>query len=201
MSFQNCETENTLVEIALNVAESEMDHGETMIPEQKSKPTISTIKLNENLSSNSSLVLTNKSMSDKVVVVGDMGAVVGPKLAPELDELAANRSTKHPVIVDGKSQNGQTPQSANKNTTLEANTKRKEPPHPESGTHSKRLKSDNIPKNEHLFLEFHASVGAEHVDIKTDGFPKTFLQMEWIDGHEKNSMYQLFQYFQNRLRS
>ena len=189
------------MEIALNVAESEMDHGETMKPDQKSKPTVSTIKLIENLSSNSSLVLTNKSMSDKLYAVGDTGVVVGPKLAPELDELAANASTKHPVIVESKSQNGQTPKSASKNTTLEANTKRKEPPHPESGTHSKRLKSSDIPKNEQLFFEFHATIGAEHVDIKRDGFPKTFLQMEWIDGHEKNSMYQLFQYFQNRLSS
>ena len=189
------------MEIALNVAESEMDHGETMKQGQKSKPTVSTIKLIENLSSNSSLVLTNKSISDKLVAVGDMEVVVGPKLAPELDELAANASTKHPVIVEGKSQNGQMPKSANKNTTLEANTKRKEPPHPESGTHSKRLKSSDIPKNEHLFLEFNASFGVEHIDRRTDSFPKTFLQMEWIDGHKKNSMYQLFQHFLNPLSS
>ena len=189
------------MDTALDVAKSEMDRGETIKPGQKSKPTVSTTKLNENLSTNSSLVLTNKSTSDKLVAVGGMGVVVGPKLAPELNELAANASMKHPVIVEGKSQNGQTPKSAKKNTTLEANTKRKEPPHPESATHSKRLKSRDIPKNEHLFFEFHATIGAGHVDIKTDGFPKTFLQMEWIDGHEKNSMYQLFQYFKNRLSS
>ena len=182
-SFENCKTE------------SEMDHAETTKSGQKNISTVNMVSSNENLGSKTALVLTNKSMGDKVTAVRNSADVICPKRVPELGEMKANATTKHPD---------------NKNTTLEANTdkistlhtKRKEPAHPETSTHRhKCLKSDEIPKNEQLFLTFHATIGVEHVDIMPDSFPQTFLQMVWIDGSEKNCMYQLFQYFQNRLNS
>ena len=192
VSFKNCDTE------------SEVDHAETTKPGQKNISTVNTVNSNE------TLVLTNKSMGDKAIAVGASADVICPKRALELGEMIANATTKHPVSPDDKTQNGQTTKSDNKNTTFQANTdkistlhtKRKERAYPESSTHShKFLKSDEIRKNEQFFLEFHATIGVEHVDIMPDGLPQTFLQMVWIDGSEKNSMYQLFQYFQNRLNS
>lgn len=192
VSFENCETK------------SEMDHAETSKPGQKNISTVNTVSSNENLCSKSALVLTNKSRSDKVIAAGDCTDVICEKRAPELRELMANATTKHSVTSEGETQNGQMPKPDNKDTTLQAgtdnnstlHTKRKEQAYPETSTHkNKFLKFDDIPKNEQLFLEFHATIEVEH------GLPQTFLQMVWIDGSEKNCMYQLFQYFQNRLNS
>ena len=198
VSFESCKTE------------SEMDHAETTKPGQKNISAVNTVSSNENLCSKTALALTNKSMDDKVVAVRDSADVICLKRALELGEMIAIATTKHPVSPDDETQNCQTPKSEKKNTTLQTSTdkistlhtKRKETAHPETSTRKhKFLKSDEIPKNKQLFLEFHATIGVEHVDFMPDGFPQTYLQMVWISGSDKNCMYQLFQYFQNRLSS
>ena len=53
--------------------------------------------------------------------------------------------------------------------------------------------------NDGYFIEFHLEVGVKLAEVIPGIFPNVFLRMQWVDGKDRNSMYQLFQYFQNHL--
>ena len=50
------------------------------------------------------------------------------------------------------------------------------------------------------FVEFVLEVGVRLGEIMPGVLPNVFLRMDWLSGKDRNSMYQLFQYFQNRFR-
>ncbi|XP_028415215.1 RNA N6-adenosine-methyltransferase mettl16-like [Dendronephthya gigantea] len=69
-------------------------------------------------------------------------------------------------------------------------------------TKRKFLKSDDTEESKQVLIEFALSLGTKCNDLVEDNvLPEMFLQMEWIDGQDRNCMYQLFQYFKNRFSS
>lgn len=64
-------------------------------------------------------------------------------------------------------------------------------------SHGESQRRPKVAKLENVFLEFNVFVGG----LKQNDDFDVFFRMEWINGEEKNAMYQLFQLFRNRFDS
>ena len=164
----------------------------------------------ENFHSKLPLVLTNESSDSEIIKDQDLRDVSGLKYASDVSEPLVSTAIKHVVTPEGKTQNNEILKAENKDTqaSTEDNIssphrdgkKRKEPASPDVSKHRyKLLKPDDNHENEPFFIEFVLTLEAKHDDIMP--LSQMFLQMEWINGTDRNCMYQLFQYFQNRLSS
>ena len=203
-SVERCE--EALVKSHQNTKGSELDRAETLSLDQKEIFSQHQETSSDNL--NSSVVLPNESLGSKLIPVGeDLKNVSCPS---DMRELLARPTIRNPVIpVDEISENNEAIEPDKKKIKLPTDTKetkfdtddkkRKEPVCLDDHDHKhKMLKTDN---DNVFFLEFLITLTSKHVDVISHGFSEIFLQMEWIEGRDRNNMYQLFQYFQNRFKN
>jgi hypothetical protein len=105
------------------------------------------------------------------------------------------------VTTTGRTQNNETRTSdaSTENKMISPHTddrKRKEAISFDSASPKhKILKRDDNSENEQFFLAFVVTLEAKYDDVTM--LPQMLLRMEWINGSDRNCMYQLFQYFQN----
>jgi hypothetical protein len=189
-----------------------LDHAETTESRQNNIPAANETSQIENFHSKLPLVLTNESSDSEIIKDQDLRDVSGLKYASDVSEPLVSTAIKHVVTPEGKTQNNEILKSDNKDTKFQTSTednissldrdgkKRKEPASPDVSKHGyKLLKPDDNHGNERFFIEFVLTLEAKHDDIMP--LSQMFLQMEWINGTDRNCMYQLFQYFQNRFSS
>ena len=133
--------------------------------------------------------------------VQDSGDVIAQKYP-----VALMTAMKHPATPEEETQNDEIPLIENNDVKSdnigdkisETDRKRKHSSSPNT-TKSKFLKSDDNDENKQVLLEFVLTLGAKRDDlVEYDDIPEMFLQMDWINGQDRNCMYQLFQYFKNR---
>lgn len=80
--------------------------------------------------------------------------------------------------------------------------KRKSPISTDFGEGRKKfVKSNDKNMSEQFFLEFVLTLTMKNVEREWNISAPVVLQIEWVSGQDKNSMYQLFQYFKNRFGS
>lgn len=198
-----------MVKCPETVTISELDHVETIESGQKN---LSTANETSQIETNLPLVLTNKISNGERINVQDSRDVSCLSCASEMGELMTNTTIKHRAAPEGKTQNNETPKSDNKDAKLQTNTEdkiyslstgdKKRKTSADTTKHRQKfLKPDDNNKSEEFFLEFVVILGAKHDDVMLGSLSEMFLQMEWMNGLDRNCMYQLFQYFQNRFSS
>mgnify|MGYP002803873290 CR=1 FL=1 len=192
VASENFQTENISMKGCQTVLTSELDQAESTEADQNINAVNDTPQI-ENLHSKSRIVTDLNCVSDTV-------------------EAQTTTNIKHSATPKYRTQNNETQKF---DTKLQADTehktvslyyndrKRKEAISPDSGTpKQKLLKEDDHFKSElkeQFFLAFVLLLEARYDDISM--LSQIFLQMEWINGSNRNCMYQLFQYFQNLFSS
>ena len=182
MASENFQTENT----SMKGSQTELDQVESTEADQKITAVDETPQI-ENLHSNSRIVTDLNCASDTV-------------------KAQTITNIKHSVTPKDRTQNNETNKSETEHKIISLyknDRKRKEAISQDSGTRKQKLlKEDDHCKSEHkeqFFLEFVLTLEARCDDISM--LSRIFLQMEWVNGSNRNCMYQLFQYFQNLFSS